>query len=207
MIHNTKIETMSKRPQSRPHPAEALLKTLGLPEEVSRRARDVYDMLEVSNCKHDKKKRIICYCVLQAYVQSGRPEIDMIEIGSRLNLTAADTKNAIANHPSYKQTTQLPERHVPIEEVLAKTMSERFNIDKDDVDAAVSDFKAFIAANPVMLTKQPHTVVAGYLMYWMMHNNYTVDDVEYASRFALHHGTIRTMFNAITEAAATTSVA
>lgn len=198
---------MSKRPRARPHPAESLLKTLCLPDEVSQRARDVYDMLEVSNCKHDKKKRIICYCVLQAYIQLGRPEINMIEIGNRLGLTPADTKNAIANHPSFKIATQLPERHVPIEEVLAKTMSESFNIDTDDIDDAVTDFKTFIAVNPSMLTKQPHTVVAGYLMYWMMHNNYTVDEVDYASHFSLHHGTIRTMFNSITEAAANSATA
>lgn len=164
-------------------------------------------MLEVSNCKNDKKKRIICYCVLQSYIQLGRPEIDMFEIGSRLGLTVADTKNAIANHPPYKTATQFPERLIPIEEVLAKTMSERFNIDTDDINAAVSEFKAFIDSNPTMLTKQPHTVVAGYLMYWMMHNNYTVDEVDYAARFSLHHGTIRTMFNSITEAVANSATA
>lgn len=194
---------MSAAPvRARSHNVAAVLKPLGLTDEIVRRTIEIYESLEVGNHKIDRKKRIVCYCILQAYTACGRPDVNIIEIGSRLGLSSIDTKNAIANHPAYKPGYAPRTPSISITDVLKNIMTVKFDIDEETVDEAAEEFTQFINTHNDMLTKQPLTVVAGYLMYWMMHNGYSISDTEYAAQFSLHIGTIRTMFNSIKEAAA-----
>lgn len=182
-----------------------IIKKAPFPEPIKKRAIEIYNTLDVENHKSDKKKRLACYCIQQAYSDKGEPEISVIEIGKRLGISPAESRNAVSTRPIYKKGFRASECNVTADKIIFTYVTETYNLSEERANEIVEDFNMLLATDPELKTKQTKTVIAAYLMYWMPMNCLEIDEKKLATDFGLVQGTVKSMCNEIKKSAVKTA--
>lgn len=173
-----------------------ILQKVSFPDHIKKQAIAIYDTLQVENHKSTKKRKLACYCVYKAYLifrQNKKTSVDIIEIGHRLGLTAAESRSCINSRPEYKTGFKPHKSTLTYEDRIRSYIVEDCNMGPADADGVVEDFAKLLETDPSLKTRQSQTLIAGFIMYWMPLNSYQIDDKKLADDFGLSQGAIKFM--------------
>lgn len=180
-----------------------VLKGSIFPSYIRTLAIQVYSTLDIENHKSIKRLKLACYCVYQAYEihnKGNRSAVSVIEIGSRLGLTPAESKNAINNRPKYKDGFKPFKCIKTSEDVIYSYIVGECNQTEDLASKITIDLNILLKQEPTLNTCQTQTLIAGFLMYWMPVNSYKIDEKKLATYFGLSLGAIKSMCGKIKKA-------
>ena len=177
-----------------------ILRTVNFPNHIKSLAIQVYDKLDIENHKSVKRLKIACYCVYQAYEiynKGSNKPISVIEIGNRLGLTPAESKNAINNRPKYKDGFKPFKCVKTTADIIYSYIVEECNQTEDLAFQITADLNLLLKQEPEFKTCQTQTLIAGFIMYWMPLNSYKIDEKKLATYFGLSPGAIKSMCSKI----------
>ena len=180
-----------------------ILKHVSFPSHIKALAIQVYGTLDIQNHKSLKRLKLACYCVYQAYEiysQGTNKNISVIEIGQRLGLTPAESKNSINNRPKYKDGFKQFKCIRTTTDIIYSYIVQECNQAEDLATKITLDFNILLQQNPELGTLQTQTLIAGFIIYWMPLNSYRVNENKLAMYFGLSTGAIKSMCGRIKKA-------
>jgi len=177
---------------------------LNFPTLIKIKVCEVYSQLDLtSDFRKKGRKKIICYCLHQAYLALGFGSIDVMFIAERVGLEKPAANAAIAAKPKYKTGYTSISATIPLPDMIRNFGDCVIGLDKTDIDVAIELFDLIIKKNPALLTEQARPLVAAFLLYYTKLNGRHVDGDDLADAFNLKYANISSLCNEISKIAPT----
>jgi transcription initiation factor TFIIIB Brf1 subunit/transcription initiation factor TFIIB len=166
-------------------------------EEVRKKANEIYRRMNISNCRKNKRIRMLFYCCRCAYIEL-REEVNPEELAKIFGLKLGDATKAMNEfspsvtgyNPPLKRTTCLD--YIP-------RFCGKLGYDDETSKKVIALAKEVMKIDVKLKAKSPQTVASGIILYFFTINGKEVIN-ELCKIVNRNPTTVRTMYDQISEA-------
>ena len=192
MTSSADVTINAKRPTIRSIAKE--IRDLPLTDDIKVKANQIYINVTSNGSKKKSRKTIICYCIIQAHLQSNPPvPFDPIMIGAMLDLDKTKVTKSLKLYNTVSSTGYQGKSGY-IEPVnLIPIYAKQLRFTEETTLRVQQEFLLLLEKSPDLKQRPPRTTVAAFILYFMNTNGIDVDHNEFAKMFDLSFSTIKTV--------------
>jgi len=169
------------------------IKDMDVTDTIRSRMLHVYSELDITSKRKLNRRKVICFCMYQAYLDAGDPQDMPLLVKKVGGLTCADADSSVGE---YSSKLRHPHEHncgfFPIESLIeCYCQSDYINLRDECITDIKEMWRKMKAADNKVTLRPPRNVVAG-LVWLYIGENYenAVLDSNYSSIFCLEVRTI-----------------
>lgn len=159
---------LENEPKAIPQSLLTIFNSLDFPEAIIRLAIEIYGRLNLTSQPRSKgRSKLICYCIYQSYVESGIDAVDPCFVGSKLELTAEESKSAVRQRPEYKKGL-VPKSPTFSHATIARAYSTiLLGIDEENTNHLVSVLEKILELDKSLLIEQAKVIVTTFIYCYL----------------------------------------
>ena len=172
--------------------------TLDLPDAIKAAAKEVYSDLKIDIVpRGDNRKKIVCYCVHQAYLELGVKPLEGAKIAEKVSIDKNAGIAAIGCKMEYREgrrpasATQDPIR------LMRAYSTDLLYLESKVVDDMESMFRYIMAIDKHLLLERARVLVVAFILCYLDKNGYGVDRKRFLADVSLERTPISNAYKQI----------